>query len=56
MTEMKTYLKQSVEQGASDLFIVSGSPVTHRLHGHLSPMDDQRLLPPRTEELISSLY
>lgn len=56
MTEMKSYLKQSVEQGASDLFIVSGSPVTQRLHGHLSPMDDQRLLPPRTEELISSLY
>lgn len=56
MTEMSTYLKQAVEQGASDLFVVAGSPVTHRLHGHLTYMDDERLLPPRTEELITALY
>ncbi len=56
MTEMTTYLKQAVADGASDLFVVAGSPVTQRLHGHLSFMDDERLLPPRTETLISALY
>jgi len=56
MTEISTYLKQAVKQGASDLFIVAGSPVTQRLHGHLTYMDEERLLPPKTEELISSLY
>jgi len=56
MTDMKTYLQQAVENGASDLFLVAGSPVTQRLQGHLSPMDEDRLLPPRTEQLICSLY
>ena len=47
MTEVTTYLKQAVEQGASDLFLAAGGPVSIKLGGHLRPLDDRRLLPPR---------
>lgn len=39
-----------------DYTVVAGSPVMHRVRGHLQPMNDDPLLPPDTEYLISSLY
>ena len=51
--EIRNYLQKAVEDGASDLFIVAGSGVNYRLRGHLCPMDDERLLPPDTERLIT---
>jgi len=56
MTEVTTYLRQAVEQGASDLFIAAGGPVSVKTDGHLRRLDDIRLLPPDAEALISQLY
>lgn len=56
MTEMLDYLRSAVERGASDLFIVAGSPASCRLRGQLCPMDGEKLLPPDTERLIGGLY
>ena len=51
MADLMKYLKLAVENDASDILIVAGGPVYAKIEGHMKPMDDQRLLPPQTEEL-----
>ncbi len=50
------YLKKAVEANASDVFITAGAPVTQKAGGSLQKMSSERLLPPDTKELISSIY
>jgi len=50
------YFRQAVEHQASDLFLVSGSPVCEKLDGHLHPMGDEKLLPDDTKRIISEIY
>ena len=56
MAELIKYLQLAVENGASDVLIVAGGPVYAKIEGHIKPMDDQRLLPPQTEELVTEIY
>lgn len=56
MSQLKKYLEQAVADQASDIFLVSGAPVSEKKEGNLKPIGDMRLLPPDTKELISELY
>ncbi len=56
MSHLKKYLEQAVADQASDIFLVSGAPVSEKKEGNLKPIGDIRLLPPDTKELISELY
>ena len=56
MSHLKKYLEQAVADQASDIFLVSGAPVSEKKEGQLKPIGDIRLLPPDTKELISELY
>ena len=56
MSQLVDYLKQSVEQGASDIFIVPGAPVTSKVDGSMKALDGDKVLPDRSLELISSAY
>ena len=56
MADLMNYLKFAVEHEASDLLIVAGGPVYAKLEGHIRPVDEGRLLPPRTEELVKEIY
>ena len=49
-------LQKAVAEKASDIFIVAGLPVSLRKNGIISRLDETRLLPPDTEELISQIY
>ncbi len=49
------YLKQAVEDRASDLFIVAGGAVSEKVEGRLRPIGG-RVLPPETEGLLSGIY
>lgn len=49
-------LKQAVYEGASDVFIVAGLPVSMRLHGSVERIGDERLLPDDTFSVISQIY
>ena len=49
-------LQKAVAEKASDIFIVAGLPVSLRKNGIRSRLDETRLLPPDTEELISQIY
>jgi len=50
------YLQRAVTDGASDLFVVAGAPVSYKRDGKIVPMDDTRIMPPEAEALIGELY
>ena len=54
--ELLDFLRQAVEKGASDLFIIAGSPVSMKLHHELCPIGEERLMPGSCEKLIGELY
>lgn len=54
--ELTDYLKQAVAEGASDLFIVAGAPVSEKLDGHLRALSEERIFPEATEALIRDTY
>ena len=56
MAELLDYLTRSVEDNASDLFIIAGSPVCQKLDQRLCPIGEERMMPSDTERLITDLY
>ena len=56
MAELMDYLKRAVQVEASDLFIVPGGPVSYKLDGQLTPMEESRLSPVRTQGYIEEIY
>ena len=50
------YLKKAVEDGASDIFFLAGSPATAKVEGRIVKIGEERLLPNRTKELIAEIY
>ncbi|MBQ7858641.1 MAG: PilT/PilU family type 4a pilus ATPase [Faecalibacterium sp.] len=56
MVNWMDYLKQAVEHQASDVFFVAGGPVCEKLEGHIRRMDEQRLAPQDTQQIIEGIY
>ena len=50
--ELREYLEKAVAQGASDLFIVAGLPLTCKVNGKMVHMSEERVMPEETERLI----
>lgn len=49
-------LKKAVDEGASDIFIVAGLPVSFRKNGIIHTADGDKLLPNHTELLLHEIY
>ena len=47
-TSVTEYLKRAVDDGASDLFIIGGSPVCEKLEKRLVRIDENQLFPDDT--------
>ena len=56
MTTLKEHLTMAVEQGASDLFIVPGAPVSVKVDGALISMGEEKVMPALGDQYISELY
>ncbi|MCI9457273.1 MAG: PilT/PilU family type 4a pilus ATPase [Oscillospiraceae bacterium] len=56
MAELLDYLKRSVADEASDLFIIAGGPVCEKLEKRLCAISEDRLSPAQTEQLIMDIY
>lgn len=56
MITLTDCLKQAVADQASDLFIVSGSPVCVKQEGRILPIHEEKLMPPHTRQFISEIY
>lgn len=54
--KIEALLKQAVSEQVSDVFIVAGRPVSFRKNGLIHKIDDCRLLPADTEELLHEIY
>ncbi|BAK98217.1 twitching motility protein [Oscillibacter valericigenes Sjm18-20] len=54
--ELKDFLEKAVDDGASDIFVVAGGPVSEKLDGHIRPLTQSRVLPDVTEQLIREVY
>ena len=54
--EVLDYLKKAVEEGASDIFFLAGSPATAKIEGRIVRIGEERLLPNHTRELIGQIY
>ena len=53
---LRTILEKAIEEKASDVFIVSGLPVSFRKDGIIKRTNDNRLFPPDTELLLTEIY
>ena len=56
MIDWMEYLKTAVEHEASDVFFVAGKAVCEKREGHIFPMNDDRLMPADTEQIITQMY
>lgn len=50
------YLKKAVEDGASDIFFLAGSPATAKIEGRIVRLAEERLLPDNTRQIIGRIY
>lgn len=56
MESVLAYLKQAVEENASDLFIVAGKAVSAKKEGEIIPIRESSLMPADSESLVRELY
>lgn len=53
---VKELLTEAKEKNASDLFLISGLPVSYRINDVVVRRDDKKLLPDATSALVSEIY
>lgn len=53
---VKELLECAVEKGASDMFVVAGLPVSYRINDIIERMDETKMLPADTAELVKQIY
>lgn len=56
MESVLAYLERATNEGASDIFIIAGGPVSYKRDGVILPMDDIRVMPDTAKELIGGIY
>lgn len=54
--DITSMLKDAVEKQASDIFIVSGIPVSYKLNGAIHPQSEEIILPEMSEKLLTDAY
>ena len=50
------FLQKAVSSGASDMFIIAGLPASLRINGNIVHLNDTKLLPADTENIILQIY
>lgn len=56
MPDLKEILTAAKEKDASDIFIISGHPISFKIHGQFYDYSHENLVPRDTESLIASMY
>lgn len=54
--DLKTMLKEAVAKEASDVFIVSGLPLSFKINGGIYPQGEEKLFPDQTKTLTEEIY
>ena len=53
---IEEFLTLAAEKEASDLFIIAGLPLTMKTNGVMHRINDERMMPQDTEEMIREIY
>ena len=56
MTILMDYQTRAVQEGASDLFIVPGAPVSIKREGQITHIGEEKVMPSLGEQLIGEIY
>lgn len=54
--EIQDWMRSAVEKGTSDIFIGVGRSVSFKIDGTLIPQDDNIIMPPEAEKILTELY
>ena len=54
--ELTEYLSRAAKDGASDLFFVPGAPVSYKLDGNLLKMEEKKLTPVESQQIVTEMY
>ena len=54
--DVKSILNQAAHNGASDIFVITGRPLSYRVKGNMAALDDYKFLPEDTQEFVTQLY
>ena len=49
-------MEEAVQRGAADMFLIAGKGVSIKLADGIVQLDDERLMPDKTEELLKEIY
>ena len=56
METLMDYLSRAVRDGASDVFLVPGAPMSYKLEGELLPMAEGKISPIQSKAFIEEIY
>jgi len=56
MATLLDYLTRAAQEGASDLFIVPGAPVSLKLEGQLRPIGEEKIMPSQGDALLEEIF
>ncbi len=54
--DAKEFLTQTTNQGASDLFIIAGRPLSYKMGGRIYQTGGERIMPDQSEALVRQIY
>ncbi|MCL2817076.1 MAG: Flp pilus assembly complex ATPase component TadA, partial [Clostridiales bacterium] len=54
--DLAEVLRESVRREASDIFIISGRPISFKIGGQIVPFGEEKLMPQDTANLVAQLY
>ena len=54
--QVEELLKRAAQRRASDIFIVAGRQITCKIHGEMSVLDEQIIMPEQTEKIVRGIY
>ena len=53
---VKEILESASQTGASDIFLIAGLPLSYRIHGNVKRVNEEKLLPNDTLDLVNQIY
>jgi twitching motility protein PilT len=54
--DLTSVLTQAASENASDIYLISGRPISCKINGEIKKIDEERLMPEDTESLIKEIY
>ena len=54
--DVKKILDQATDNGASDIFVIAGRPLSYKIKGQIEELDEIKLFPNETHEFVTELY